>query len=306
MKFAAQSMNQIKDEPNYKAMYWRSLLSPNRFFDERFCPVFIAGVSGVGTTLLASLLFQNYHFDLYLNESVRVKDAKPALFVDKMRRYPDYQSYFDVMSLQDTVQVSEVRRQILNLYRKQTVYPKSSEFVLDKGPNVHLMRAALLHEAMPHGKFVCLFRDPAETVEGLRRKWPTIMGVVDLIEVCNFYQTLYATFIEGSKLFRDQVVFISYGTLVRQGEGFIDQLAAFIGVLSRIEKAILPERRKQPGKGVRNVVDGEIGIVKNAYRDVEKSISSQEEEFVSTRLSSIHQRLQQLELESTNKLLNVQ
>ncbi len=288
-------MSELGSSPADRRRRWRSWLTAQRLWDEDFAPVFICGASGSGTTLIASLLNQNYEVGLYLNESVRMLNTGRDLWMDKADEYPDVNAYYNALFIPAHRPPAAIRRQLLRLYRREIIYPKTSPVVIDKGPNAHLVRFEWLRSAFPAARFVFLFRQPVESVEGLRRKWKQVFGGSPLTDLCDFWLNMHERFLEDSADYRGQVYPLAYDTLVADPPASLARVAAFARLTTRPTPLPLPDRPAKPGKGLRNVVDGKIVVMPAAHQRVDSSLTPEEELLVAERLLPAYTRYKQIE-----------
>lgn len=260
------------------------------FFDDNFYPIFICGVAGGGNSLLSSLLDQRYLTAGYLNESALAAPAGSVLRMESVASYGALDRYWAAMFIPGNVTDREIHRSAIKLYRKASHYPKPSNFIIDKAPNTHLVRAGRLRNAFARSKFLMVFRDPVSHIEGLRRKWP-VFAQADLMEVCNFWETAHHIFLTETSDFAESVRSIAYERLVSHTDAVLDQLAQFCGLQPRIKPKKYRNRPNQPGKGLRNVVNGQVKVAPQASSDIEFCLSALECEMVQQRLFSIYERL---------------
>lgn len=264
-----------------------------RLVDKDFHPVFIVGASGSGTTLLAALLHQKYKNALYLAESARMATSGKDLYIKKVHQYPTTRIYQQSLFIPDSVPVNHIKKQILRLYQCELEYPKVSNIVIDKAANSHLTRAKLLKAAFPNSKFVLIFRDPVENIEGMKRKWQPFRED-PLEDVCQLWETMHEKFLSDIQPFEQDVLMIEYAQLVKNTDKVVQQIAIFADMEPRDQLAALKDIPASPGKGLRNVVGGEIIVLQDAQKRVESSLSLEDEVFVRNRLDALYHHMQEL------------
>ncbi|MQC27113.1 MAG: sulfotransferase [Chloroflexi bacterium] len=266
--------------------------SLRRAFDQDFRPLFICGAASSGTTLLSGLLDQHYENALSLRESARHPLADRLLFVEKAYEYESLESYEAALRQPEGASTGRVRRAVLRLYRRAVHYPKASHVVLDKAPNAHLVRMKALRGAFPDSLAVVIFRDPLAVIEGLRRKWPHPFGTASLEALCDFWNDMHRLAMDDLKGQDEQALFISYEHLVEQAEALTAILAEWAGMEKRAEALSLVDRRNKPGKGLRNVVEGEIQIVKNTSEQARKNLSQAEQRKIRELTGPVYAQLE--------------
>jgi hypothetical protein len=259
--------------------------------DRRFTPIYVCGVAGSGNTLLAGLLHQRYATCAFLRESALRADERSPLRMEKAVTYGTLARFRAALEIPAGATVRAIRDASLRLYRREAEYPKASRFVVDKGPNAHCLRAAWLKRAFPDARFVLIHRDPAANVEGLRRKWPEIFGAAPLEEVCDFWRDLHGRFLADTRPFSRDVLVISYAELVADPEARLREAAWFCGLRARTGRQLLGDLANEPGKGLRNVVGGEIRVVGNADRAARERLPAPERAIVQARLAGTAEAL---------------
>lgn len=260
-------------------------------FDEDFYPIFICGVAGSGTTLLSSLLDQRYENAGLLNESALMAPSGSVLKMNSVASYGSLNRYYEAMPIPDNVSTQEVHASLIKLYRKIACYPKSTNIIIDKAPNVHLVRAKRLREAFASSKFLMIFRDPVSNIEGLRRKWP-VFAQAELVEVCNFWESTHKIFLEETRaFFNNDVMILSYEALTNQAEATLEQLAKFCGLQRRAIPKTYPDRPNIPGKGLRNVINGCVEITPPPAARSTLNLSPQECDYIQQRLVFMYDQL---------------
>lgn len=272
----------------------RKLAGFLKHWDHDFDPLFVCGVAGSGTTLLSGLLDQRYRNAGCLHESALMMSVKSALRVKRVGSYGNLSAYYSGIFIPNSISNGEIRDSILELYRRVTRYPKESRIVIDKAPNVHLVRTPRLKAAFPSSKVLLIFRNPVTNIEGLRRKWPDVFGQADLNEVCDFWQSVHEIFLQDTKDFRLDVMGVSYERLTRYTKEVLDRLARFCKLQPRKRALEYPSKPDLPGKGLRNVVNGQIEIVRESIPPDMWCLSEAECIHINERLMGLHDKLDRL------------
>jgi hypothetical protein len=265
-----------------------------RSFDHNFYPIFICGVAGSGTTLLSGLLDQRYQNAGCIHESALAMPSGSALRINSVGSYQALACYYSSMFIANDVPDQAVRASMLKLYRRVAHYPKHSSIIIDKAPNVHLVRTRRLRAAFPRSKFVLIFRDPVSNIEGLRRKWPDVFGQADLADVCDFWESVHKIFLEDTEAFASDVIVVSYSKLTEDADVVLEELAQFCGLQPREKPLTYRDRPNIPGKGLRNVINGEIKVVQNIDSQVTSSLSPEQWNYINNRLLPAYDKLNQL------------
>lgn len=259
--------------------------------DNAFSPLYISGIAGSGTTLLIALLNQHYENAVYLPESALAADENSCLHIKATHEYSNLRQYQAALPFGPQVSAEQVRAHSLKLYRRSVAHPKTGQAVLDKAPNTHLARAGLFAQAFPTSTFVLIVRNPIASVEGLRRKWP-LYREAPLGEVCDLWASLHADFMADSLGFTDRLTILTYDVLVAAPQPAIEHIATMAGLTPRRTLQSYADAPNQPGKGLRNVVAGEIKIDPKANEASEARLQAAEVEEIRARLWSQYEELQ--------------
>jgi hypothetical protein len=264
--------------------------SPRRLFDNDFFPIFIGGVAGSGTTLMGALLNQNFENRLNFIGSERTKETSRLLWREKGSSFDSLDDYVADLKSPTKNSTLRIRAAVLGLYRRSSSYPYSSPIVIDKGANSRLIRIGILRKAFPKSGNILIYRDPVEVIEGLRRKWPKLYSSQSIEELSDFWIFLHANFLKECEFEKDLVV-ISYKNLVDHSSDILESLSEKYGLSSRGEIKAYKDKSNRPGKGLRNVEEGKIKIMKNAFDSVSKTISDEEAGIIKERTRDMLVRL---------------
>jgi len=267
--------------------------SPRRLVDTDFFPIFIGGVAGSGTTLIGALLNQNFQNRLNFIGSERTKETSRLLWREKGSSFDTLDDYIADLTSPTKKSTLRIRAAVLGLYRRSTSYPYSSPIVIDKGANSRLIRIGVLRKAFPHSGNILIYRDPVEVIEGLRRKWPMLYGSLNIEELSDFWVFLHSTFLKECKFDEDLIV-ISYKNLVNHSAKILENLSEKYELTSRKNIKAYKDKSNRPGKGLRNVEDGKIKVLKNAFDSVNKTITEREVGTINSRTRDMFIQLEAL------------
>lgn len=255
----------------------RSITALTHWRDRDYRPVFVTGLAGSGNTLIASLLDQEYFTAGFADESALHARRHSCLKVRSTYDHDSLDRYAASLAFPSHLSPETIREDGFREYRRYTESPKQSRVMIDKAPNVHLVRAAELQAAFPDSHFVFMIRDPYEQMEGLLRKWP-IYRDAGLAATAEFCRSLIEEFEHATQDFKDHVVTVSLDDLKHDPENILRLLA---GTLT-LEPRVHPKRRESienlPGVALRNVQQGEIVIDRqpaagrDAFTQVERDV----------------------------------
>lgn len=257
---------------------------------ESYTPVFICGISGSGTTLLSGLLDQEYENICCLHESAICAVPDSPLKMQSVSEYRTIQEYRSKCFLSPKIDKSLVRKSLLATYRQYRCKNPNSNVVIDKAPNVHLARTIPLKEAFPDAKFILVYRNPVQSIEGLRRKWP-LFGNSQLFEVCSFWKDMHNAFLRDIRGMKSDVFLISYEELISNSEDSLKNVASKLGMKERKTKKEYNNKPNLQGKGLRNIVNGKIKVTDNSQNPDEFSLNQTEMDYISRMLSETYQKI---------------
>lgn len=257
---------------------------------DSYRPVFVCGVAGSGTTLMVGLLDQHYENACCLHESALAMPEGAALRMQAVGAYGSLEGYRRAMYLDEGVTPDRARSESVALYRAHRRPRARSNIVLDKAPNVHLVRAQILRGAFRESKFLLIYRDPVSNIEGLRRKWAEFREA-SVEEVCRFWEEVHRRFLDDVAPFLGDVQVVSYETLVEDADAVLETLGGAFDLQRRREPTTYADRPDRPGKGLRNVVNGKIEISRRQRAPEASSLSEGDVARVRERLKATHERL---------------
>jgi len=256
-----------------------------------FRPVFVAGAMGSGTTLLALSLAQRYECACVITENAHQVARDSFLHNPGVEAYPTARAYEDAIRPRTDWSVARGRDDLLELYRSYA--SGSSDVAIDKGPNVHLLRAGFLARCFPDALFVAVFRDPVATVEGFRRKWPTFARD-SLEESLRFYSAVHESFLEHASAFPERVIWVEYESLVSRYDEVLGTLARRADLHVARRRRRLPTRGNIEGRGIRNVARSQIGVLADANARAHQKLPHEAIATIRTTLGPLHERMKAL------------
>ncbi len=261
-----------------------------RLHDRDLHPVFLTGISGSGTTLLSALLHQDYANAAFLDESPFRCAPGSLLHLEKVATFDSLEGYRNALVFDEKVTAHDVWRETMRCYRREIRYPKESNIVLDKAPSSHMLRAPLLGAAFPASGFVIVLREPIPSIEGLRRKWG-LFGRTDLHELGEFWMELHRSFSAWAHGSENDVLAVTYRDLVERTDATTSWVARRLGLTPRPSPTRLEDRPDQPGKGLRNVVEGRIRVVDGDLPREDFSLGEADVEWLSENLTPFYDEI---------------
>jgi hypothetical protein len=253
-----------------------------------YTPIFIAGASGSGTSLVTLAMGQRFDCAGVVFESDAQISERSFLSVPPMDSFESVESYQRHITPQESWSVEEGRRDLLDLFRSYG--SGASDVVIAKGPDINLLRAGFLARCFPDARFVLVFRDPVVNVEGFRRKWRPFADDV-LSETIRFYAETHESFLSAAEDLPGRVVAVEYETVVAHLGDCMDELGTRFGLRPARRRVRLATQPNAEGKGIRNVRGGEIGIVTDANRRSYERLDPSEVEAIRSALDPLYQRL---------------
>lgn len=252
-------------------------------------PVFVTGVMGSGTTLLAFSLGARYDCAAVIAESGREMPEDSFLHVPHPNHCASVAAYQARLRPDPSWSVEAGRESLLELYRSQARGP--ADVVIDKGPNANLVRAPFLRECFPEAHFVVVFRDPVASVEGFRRKWARFRED-PLEESIRFYADLHERFLHDADGLGGRVTFVAYEILTAHHDAVLEALGRRLGLEPARRRRRLETRANVEGQGIRNVRRGRIELDPDANRKSYERLSPQEIGAIRERLDPLYAKLE--------------
>lgn len=263
----------------YRQVRWRHA---------QYRPIFIAGAMGSGTSLLALSLGSRFDVAGVAYESALEVSTRSFLHMARVDSHRSVADYETAIQPDPSWSVEEARTWLRRLYRANTV--RSSPQVVDKGPNVHLVRAGFLAKCFPDARFVLVVRDPVANIEGFRRKWP-LFSRATVSENIGFYQRCHERFLELADSSELDATVVAYEDLVGDYEVVLGAIGEHLSLPRRAVVASVDPRTDSGGKGIRNVVDGRISVLPGTNKTSYERLSDNEISLIRADLADLHQRL---------------
>jgi hypothetical protein len=269
----------------------RRVLSPLRRLrnvERDYRPIFVAGASGSGTSLLAVSIGQQFDMAGIVYELDSEISADSFLAVPPLDSFGSVEEYLQFLSPSDSWSVDAGRGALLDVFRACTVGP--AEAIVAKGPDMNLHRTAFLGRCFPNARFVLVFRDPVANIEGLRRKWK-IFADEPLQQSIRFWAESHERFLADAETLTGRVLAVEYESLVADTEGALDRIGARCGLVPATTKRSLQTRPNTAGKGLRNVRNSAVGVVKDANREAIERMDPRDVDTIRAALTPLHERL---------------
>lgn len=271
----------------------RSVFAPlrqARNASRQFRPIFVGGASGAGTSVMALSIAQRFDTAGVIYETNFQVGEDSFLSVPTVDSFDTPSAYQAYMTPVGDWSVEAGRADLQRCYRRHC--SGGSDVVVDKGPDINLLRAAFLHRCFPESPFVLIFRDAASNVEGLRRKWRPFRDR-PLTETIDFYAAIHQRFLEAAESFPGLVHAVHYETLVEQPDTVLSELGRRLGLRGAARKRRLHSSPNVEGRGIRNVRGSEIGYVTDATRRAHERLGPGELEEIRHALGPLEKRLRE-------------
>lgn len=111
--------------------------------------------------------------------------------------------------------------------------------------------------------------------------------------MCDFWESVHQIFLQDIQSFDSEVFTVSLSQLTQNSATTLEKAANFCGLRSRAAALSYPDKPNIPGKGLRNVVDGEIKVVADIETSPIFALSSEECKYVQNRLFPLYYTLTQ-------------
>ena len=254
-------------------------------------PIFVAGAMGSGTSLLAVAVGSRFETAGVAYESARDVSLDSFLHLRALSDYANVAEYAEALRPSPSWSMASAQAALQHCYR--AVATGGSEFVVDKGPNANLVRAEFLASCFPAAPFLLVFRDPVVNLEGFRRKWPTF-GNDSLEASIRFYKEIHERFLAAVPALGDRLIAVDYDRLVERFDQTLDEIGDRLGLRPAQTRRALKRRENSPGKGLRNVRDNRIHLVKDASQKAYERLAPNVVEEIRAALAPIHERLKEV------------
>lgn len=282
--FSRSAVRRLYASPEATVSAYRQL----RWMGDRHRPVFVAGAMGSGTSLLALSLGSRFHVAGVVYENALEVSPRSFLHMAAVDSHQSVADYERAIQPHSNWSVEEGRKWLRRLYRATA--QRSFPGIIDKGPNVHLVRAGFLAECFPDASFVLVVRDPVANLEGFRRKWPTFARA-PLIESIGFYRRTHERFLELADQCSLDVVAIAYEDLVGRYEAVLSQLAEHLDLSPRDAVGSVHARPDSGGKGIRNVAQGRISLLSRTNESSYSALAPGDVSLIRSELGELHHRM---------------
>ncbi|CAA9225672.1 MAG: hypothetical protein AVDCRST_MAG76-954 [uncultured Acidimicrobiales bacterium] len=255
---------------------------------DRHRPLFVAGAMGSGTSLLALSLGSRFRVAGVAYESALEVSSRSFLRMAPVESHRSVADYEQAIQPRPGWSAEDGRRWLQRLYRANA--ERSLPDIVDKGPNVHLVRAGFLAQCFPDARFVLVVRDPVANIEGFRRKWPTFARA-PLSENIGFYRRTHERFLELADSLGLDVAVVAYEDLVARYEGVLSELGQRFGLTSGAVVGTVAAPARSGGKGIRNVSEGRIAVLPGTNEPAYRDLDHEEVSLIRLDLGDLHTRL---------------
>ena len=252
--------------------------------NQNYRPVFIAGTTGGGTTVLAMLMRQNLLTAGLVAESALQLPPRSPLRINPMKKYKSILDYRKGIDIPENCSKQDARKDYLEMYRIHTRHPVKN--IIDKGPNVNLVRAEFLQQCFPDSLFILLLRDPVACIEGMRRKWP-LFGNAPLHKAIDFYEDIHTKFLESADNNKINAILVEYKELVCNSDSTLNYICKHGKLILGETESYYEERPNRQGQGVRNVTNGKVKVVHDADSKAYAKMTDEDIDMIKNRLDPL-------------------
>lgn len=235
----------------------------------------VIGITGGGTTLVSSLLDQNFYTDSVVHES-QLRFSEDSHFKGKFPRlYDDFEDYrLEMVNGYRNTNTKRFKKEILKIYKNNSKYKLKVNTIIDKSPSYHCYRIEYYLKIFKNLNIIVIFRDPEENVEGMLRKWP-IFKDAGLEVISKFWRDSFENLLFYENEFNSlRTVFIDLKDLKQSSDKFINKTEKIMSLKRREKAKPYENKSNKKGKALRNVKDGIILIDnKNSLTNFSKAES---------------------------------
>jgi len=251
---------------------------------------------GSGTSLLAAKLMKRFVCSGVVWESALAMRAGSPLHMFPMDAYPTLEHYRAAADMPCGL-VEMARKDHEQLYN--TVAANRGRHVVDKAPNVSLLRADFLAECFPTAPFIVIFRDPAANIEGFRRKWP-LCRHASLEANIDFYEWLHARILASSAEQSGRVHWVEYERLVANPIECVAELATIVGAPRRDRPRGVSYVADRLGRGLRAESRGSVTLIEATSLEARARLELSERQLIDNRLGRL--RIELLERAESSRV----
>ena len=221
----------------------------------------VVGITGGGTTLVSSLLDQNFFADSVVHES-QLRFSDDSHFKGKFPRlYNNFEDYrLEMIKGYKNSNIIRFKKELLKIYRNNSGYKLRVNTIIDKSPSYHCYRIEYYLKAFKNINIIVIFRDPQENIEGMLRKWPLFKDA-GLELISKFWRDSFENLLSYENEFNShRTVFIDLNDLKHSSDEFINKIEKIMNLKRRLKIKIYKNKSNKKGKALRNVKDGIILI----------------------------------------------
>ena len=254
---------------------------------------FISGLPGSGTSLLHDLLYQRY------GNIIKVSTKESPFEVNKLDSYTSIEEYIKDSLIDDEISNKRILNQYTELYSMKIQNDNDLNInkpiaVLDKPPLVNMVRVKKLKQVFTDARFIIIFRNPEYVIEGWKRKWK-IFNKFDLSYLCSKWEETHRNFLNDTCKFNNDVLWICYESFIKDYENQLNKISEFCHLEPGSELKRLKDRPNKPGKRLRNIKDGMIGVL-TSFNEHMECPNLSEQKYIDDRLGAIYDELNKLSL----------
>ena len=183
------------------------------------------GITGGGTTLVSSLLDQNFFSDSVVHES-QLKFSDDSHFKGKFPRlYKNFEDYrLEMINGYKNSNIKKFKQELLKIYKNHSAYKLKVNTIIDKSPSYHCYRIEYYLKTFKNINIIVIFRDPEENIEGMLRKWP-LFNDAGLEVISKFWRDSFENLLSYENEFSPhRTVFIDLNDLKNSSDEFINKI----------------------------------------------------------------------------------
>ena len=226
----------------------------------------VIGVTGGGTTLVSSLLDQNFCMDSVVHES-QLRFSGDSHFKGKFPRlYHNFEDYrLEMIYGYKNGTLKRFKKELIKIYKSNSGFKIKVNTIVDKSPSYHCYRIDYYLKAFRDVKVIVIFRDPKENVEGMLRKWE-IFKSAGIHKIGEFWKDSFENILKYEKELKDNIVFVDLNDLKESSNGFVETIERKFDFKRRQKLKIYNDKPNNKGKALRNVNNGLIMVDKTKQK----------------------------------------